>query len=46
MQSALEFTQKGVVLSHGKMVFQGTAEEAIIAYHEHQFDKFAPEPEF
>jgi ABC-2 type transport system ATP-binding protein len=46
MQSALEFTQQGIVLSHGKMVFQGTAEEAIIAYHEHQFDKFAPEPEF
>jgi ABC-2 type transport system ATP-binding protein len=46
MQSALEFTQQGIVLSHGKMVFQGTAEEAIIAYHEHQFDKFAPESEF
>ena len=44
MQSALEFTQKGIVLSHGKIVFQGTAEQAIISYHEHQFDKFAPEP--
>lgn len=46
MQSALEFTQKGIVLSHGKIVAQGTAEDAVIAYHEHQFDKFAPEPDF
>lgn len=46
MQSALEFTQKGIVLSHGKVVAQGTSEEAVIAYHELQFDKFAPEPEY
>jgi ABC-type polysaccharide/polyol phosphate transport system ATPase subunit len=46
MQSALEFTQKGIVLSHGKIVAQGTAEDAVIAYHEYQFDKFAPEPDF
>ena len=43
MQSALEFTQKGIVLSHGKIVFEGTTEEAVIAYHELQFDKFAPD---
>lgn len=46
MQSALEFTQKGIVLSHGKVVAQGTTEQAVIAYHELQFDKFAPEPDF
>ena len=46
MQSALEFTQKGIVLSHGKIVAQGSSEQAVIAYHEHQFDKFAPEPDF
>jgi ABC-type polysaccharide/polyol phosphate transport system ATPase subunit len=46
MQSALEFTQQGIVLSHGKVVMKGTAEKAIISYHEHQFDKFAPEPDF
>lgn len=46
MQSAMEFTQKGIVLSHGKIVAQGTSEEAVIAYHELKFDKFAPEPEF
>ena len=45
MQSALEFTQKGIVLSHGKVVAEGTTEEAVIAYHELNFDKFAPEPE-
>ncbi len=45
MQSALEFTQKGIVLSHGKVVAAGTTEEAVIAYHELNFDKFAPEPE-
>lgn len=45
MQSALEFTQKGIVLSHGKVVAEGTTEQAVIAYHELQFDKFAPEPE-
>lgn len=44
MQSALEFTQRGIVLSHGKIVAQGTSEDAVIAYHEFQFDKFAPEP--
>lgn len=46
MQSALEFTQKGIVLSHGKVVAEGTTEQAVIAYHDLQFDKFAPEPEF
>ncbi len=45
MQSALEFTQKGIVLSHGKVVVEGTTEEAVIAYHELHFDKFAPEPD-
>jgi len=45
MQSALEFTQKGLVLSHGKVVAEGTTEEAVIAYHALHFDKFAPEPE-
>ncbi len=44
MQSALEFTQSGIVLSHGKIVARGTSEDAVIAYHELQFDKFAPEP--
>ena len=46
MQSALEFTQKGIVLSHGKVVVEGTTEEAVIAYHDLQFDKFAPETDF
>ena len=46
MQSALEFTQKGIVLSHGKVVAEGSTEHAVISYHEHQFDKFSPEPEF
>jgi ABC-2 type transport system ATP-binding protein len=46
MQSAMEFTQRGIVLSHGKVVASGTSEEAVIAYHELQFDKFAPEPDF
>jgi ABC-2 type transport system ATP-binding protein len=46
MQSAMEFTQKGLVLSHGRVVAEGTSEEAVIAYHELQFDKFAPEPDF
>ncbi len=45
MQSALECTQKGLVLSHGKVVAEGTTEEAVIAYHALHFDKFAPEPE-
>lgn len=45
MQSAMEFTQRGIVLSHGKVVAEGTSEDAVIAYHELQFDKFSPEPE-
>lgn len=45
MQSAMEFCQRGIVLSHGKVVAEGTSEDAVIAYHELQFDKFAPEPE-
>lgn len=45
MQSAMEFTQRGLVLSHGKVVAEGTSEDAVIAYHELQFDKFSPEPE-
>ncbi len=45
MQSALEFTQKGIVLSHGKVVAEGSTEHAVISYHEHQFDKFSPDPE-
>jgi len=44
MQSALEFTQKGIVLSHGQIVAEGSTEHAVISYHEHQFDKFAPDP--
>ena len=46
MQSALEFTQRGIVLSHGKVVVKATTEEAVIAYHDLHFDKFAPEPDF
>lgn len=43
MQSALEFTQHGIVLSHGKVVSKGTTEQAVIAYHQLNFDKFSPE---
>lgn len=43
MQSALEFTQKGIVLNHGEIVASGTTEQAVIAYHKLNFDKLSPE---
>ena len=43
MQSAKEFTQTGVVLSHGKLVCKGPIDQAIEAYHQHQSDSFGPE---
>jgi ABC-2 type transport system ATP-binding protein len=45
MSTAKEFTQRGVVLSHGKVVANSSIDEAIEAYHDHQFDKFEPESE-
>lgn len=39
MQSALEFTQRGIVLNKGCIVAGGTSEEAVIAYHELNFHK-------
>jgi ABC-type polysaccharide/polyol phosphate transport system ATPase subunit len=36
----------GVVLSHGKVVTNGPINDAIDAYHAHQFDKFEPEVGF
>lgn len=45
MPSALEFTQKGIVLSHGKVVMEGSTHNAIEAYHRHQVDTFSPLPD-
>jgi ABC-2 type transport system ATP-binding protein len=42
MQSALEFTQNGILLSHGQIVFAGTTETCVINLHELIDDKFAP----
>ena len=42
MQSALEFTQNGILLSHGKIVRAGTTETCVIKLHELIDDKFAP----
>lgn len=42
MQSALEFTQKGLVLNQGKVVVEGTTEQAVIEYHELNFHKINP----
>lgn len=42
MQSALEFTQKGIVLSHGRVVAEGTTADAAGAYHAHYMDSFSP----
>lgn len=42
MNSALEFTQKGIVLSHGNIVADGTTEEAVKIYHQYNTDKFSP----
>lgn len=43
MQTASEFAQNGIVLSHGRVVSDGSIESAVQAYHDHQFDKFAPD---
>lgn len=45
MPSALEFTQKGIVLSHGKVVMEGSIHNAIDAYHQHHADSFSPLPD-
>ncbi len=42
MQSALEFTQKGLLLSHGEVAKTGTTEECVIRYHELFHDGFSP----
>ena len=42
MQSALEFTQHGILLSHGQVASTGTTESCVLKLHELIDDKFAP----
>jgi ABC-2 type transport system ATP-binding protein len=42
MQSALEFTQKGLLLSHGRVIETGSTELCVIRYHELIDDGFGP----
>lgn len=42
MQTAIEFTQRGIVLSHGKVVAENTTPNAAGTYHALIQDSFAP----
>jgi len=43
MQSAIEFTQHGLLLSHGKIAYKGSTEECVIRYHELFHEGYLPQ---